>query len=206
MLSVVVEGLIFGLGLAVSLGPIFIALTQTSIEKGILPGLTVGTGIWISDLLIMALFYKFIYELKDQIEGESFKFWLGLSGALILIAFGLYLILRTPELDYAEKKFSYKSYFGFWLKGFLINTINPFTFFFWMGVISTYVIGRDMPTESNLVLLSTILTVIILSDTGKVFLADYLKNRLTPIHINQISNFSGVLLVAFGLFLGYQVI
>ncbi len=206
MFPLVIEGLVFGLGLAVSLGPIFIALTQTSIEKGILPGMTVGMGIWVSDFIILAVFYKFIYEIKDHVEGESFKFWLGISGVIILVGFGLYLIMRAPVLDYTTQKHSYKSYIGFWLKGFLINTINPFTFFFWMGVISTYVIGRDLTVEGHLVLLSTILTVIILSDTGKVFLADKLKNQLTPEHINKISNFSGAILLVFGLFLGYQVI
>lgn len=205
MLPLVIEGLIFGLGLAVSLGPIFIALTQTSIEKGIAPGLTVGLGIWVSDFIILALFYKFIYEIKDQIQGESFRFWLGISGVVILVGFGLYLILKAPVLDYSKQKHSYKSYVGFWLKGFLINTINPFTFFFWMGVISTYVIGRDLSVQSHLVLFSTILSVIILSDTGKVFLADYLKNKLTPSHIDKISNFSGALLVVFGIFLGVKV-
>lgn len=206
MMSIVFEGLLFGLGLAVSLGPIFIALTQTSIEKGVGPGLTVGLGIWISDLLIMALLYKFIYELRGNIESDSFKFWMGISGALILLGFGLYLIFKKPILEFTSEKHNYKSYIGFWLKGFMINTINPFTFFFWMGVISTYIIGRGISHESAMVLLSTILTVIILSDCGKVFLASFLKKWLTPRHINQISNFSGLILLGFGLFLAYQVI
>lgn len=206
MMSIVLEGLVFGLGLAVSLGPIFIALTQTSIEKGVFPGLTVGLGIWISDLLIMALFYKFIYELRGNIESESFKFWMGISGAIILFAFGLYLILKKPVLEFSHQKHNYKNYIGFWLKGFMINTINPFTFFFWMGVISTYIIGRGIDHHSAMVLLSTILTVIIVSDCGKVLLASFLKKWLTPKHIDQICNFSGFILLCFGVFLGYQVV
>lgn len=205
MLSLVIEGLIFGLGLAFSLGPIFIALSQTSIEKGLMPGMTVGLGIWVSDFIILGLFYKFIYEIKDQIQGDTFRFWLGISGVIVMVGFGLYLILKSPILDYSKQKHSYKSYLGFWLKGFLINTINPFTVFFWLGVISTYVIGRDLTVKGHLVVFSTILSVIILSDTGKVFLADYLKSKLTATHINKISNLSGAILVGIGLFLGYQV-
>lgn len=206
MLSILIEGLVFGLSLAVSLGPIFIALTQTSIEKGVWPGMTVGLGIWVSDFIILGLFYKFIYEIKDQIQGDTFRFWLGISGVLIMVGFGLYLIMRAPIVDYSKQKHTYKSYLGFWLKGFLINTINPFTIFFWLGVISTYIIGRDLPVKGHIVLFSTILAVIILSDSGKVLLADYLKSRLTAKHINTISNFSGAILVGFGIFLGYQVI
>jgi len=202
----VLEGLFFGLGLAVSLGPIFIALTQTSIEEGVMPGLTVGLGIWVSDLILVALFYIFISEIKGSIESEGFKFWMGVSGAIILLGFGIYLIARKPILDYSEKKHNYKNYLGFWLKGFLINTINPFTFFFWMGVISSYVIGRHIGEVDAIILLSTILTVIVLSDAGKVFLANFLKKWLTPEHINNVSNFSGAILIIFGLFMAFKVI
>jgi len=164
MIPYILEGLVFGLGLAVSLGPIFIALTQTSIEKGLLPGMTVGLGIWISDIILVALIYLFISDIGTSVESESFKFWLGVSGAVVLLGFGVFMILRKPLLDYSERKHNYKNYLGFWLKGFLINTINPFTIFFWITVISSYVIGRNIAHEHVVVLLSTILVVIILSD------------------------------------------
>jgi len=202
----VLEGLLFGLGLAVSLGPIFIALTQTSIEKGVVPGLTVGLGIWISDIIIVALFYIFIFEIKDSIESESFKFWMGMSGAIILLGFGLFMIIKEPVLEYSLKKHNYKNYLGFWLKGFLINTINPFTIFFWLTVISSYVIGRQLEQANVIILLLTILVVIVVSDTGKVFLANLLRQKLTPKHINQISNFSGAILILVGAFMVYQVL
>lgn len=206
MLGVVLEGLLFGLGLALSLGPIFFALTQTSIEKGVFPGLTVGLGIWVSDLLFIVLFYKFINQVSTQLEGSMFQLWLGISGAVVMMLFGLVMIFKKPSIDFSAEKFSFKSYFGYWTKGFLVNTINPFTFVFWSGVISTYVIGRNMSTEAHIVLLSTILTVIVLSDIGKVFLANFLKRRLTQKHINYIGNFSGAVLIGFGVFLGFQVL
>jgi len=51
--AIFLEGILYGLVLAAMLGPIFVALTQTAIEKGAKAGLTVGLGIWISDLLII---------------------------------------------------------------------------------------------------------------------------------------------------------
>ncbi len=205
-MSIILEGFLFGAALASSLGPIFIALTQTSMEKGVLPGLTVGSGIWVSDILIVFLFYNFIYNIKDSIESSGFRFWMGISGAIILIGFGLYMIIKEPVIEYADRKYSYRNYLGFWLKGFLINTINPFTFFFWMGVISTYLIGRGLGYQETLVLLITILVIIILSDTAKVFLADRLKKWLTHRHINYVSNFSGLLMLGFGIFMAIRVL
>ena len=206
MIPIILEGLLLGLGLAVSLGPIFIALTQTSMEEGRLPGLTVGSGIWTSDILIVLLFFNFINSIKLSIESEGFKFYLGISGAVVLIGFGVYLIMKPARLNFQEKKHDYKNYIGFWMKGFLVNTVNPFTFFFWMSVISTYVIGREVSPNQGWVLLTTILIIIVVSDVLKVFLADLLKKRLTHTLINQVSNFSGIIMVLFGVFMFYRVI
>jgi len=203
-MSIFIEGLLSGLLLACSLGPIFIALTQTSLEKGIKPGMTVGSGIWFSDILIVFLMYKFLNTIQSTIESPSFNFWMGLSGAIILIIFGAVLLIKKPQLKYEDIKIKNSDYFGFWLKGFLVNTVNPFTFIFWMGIISTYMIGRKVSDAQILILLTTIIAVIIISDMGKVFLANGLKKFLTPIHIHKIATLSGIILIGFGLFLGYK--
>lgn len=205
-MSIFLQGLTLGLVLAVSLGPIFIALTQTSIEKGTLPGLTVGLGIWISDILFVFILNNFIHSIKSTIESESFNFWLGVSGAIVMFLFGLALLIKKPSLEYEDLKFSRTDYFGFWLKGFLVNTLNPFTIVFWTGIISSYVIGRKLDSHDVWLLLGTILSVIILSDTAKVYLADFLKKWLTPRHINIVANLSGVILIIFGIFLAYRVV
>ncbi len=205
-MSLILEGLMFGLGLALSLGPIFIALTQTSMEKGVVPGLVVGSGVWISDLAIITLFYQFISLIKDRIESDMFQFWMGLSGCLILVGFGIYVIIKQPDLDYTQRKHTYRNYIGFWLKGFLINALNPFTFFFWMGVISTYVIGRSIAGFDAYLFLGTIFIVIVASDIFKVYLANSLRKWLTPNHINHVSNFSGAIMIVFGIFLGLRVV
>ena len=204
--SIFIEGLLSGLLLAVSLGPIFIALTQTSLEKGIKPGLTVGSGIWVSDIAIVYLLYHFIYSIKNTIESRAFIFWMGLSGAIVLMAFGIALLVKKPTLNFNSLKLSKTDYFGFWLKGFLVNTVNPFTFVFWIGIISSYMIGRHSTPEQMMILLGTILSVIVISDSCKVFLANFLRKWLNEEHVNNISNVSGAILIVFGLFLAYKVI
>ena len=205
-MSYIIEGIILGIGLAVSLGPIFVALTETSLDKGRLPGLTVGTGIWTSDIIIILVFFNFINRIKDTVESESFIFWMGISGALVLFFFGIYMIIKKPALEKTDIKLSAKNYFGFWLKGFAVNTLNPFTFIFWLGVISTYIIGRNTDTGNSIILLSTILIIIVLSDSLKVYLADKIRKKLTPKSVNYIFNFSGILLILFSLYMTSRVI
>jgi threonine/homoserine/homoserine lactone efflux protein len=200
------EGLILGLGLAISLGPIFITLTQVSIDRGIKGGLTVGAGIWISDIIFITFFYNFINIIRDTIESPAFLFWMGLSGAIVLCAFGVFMLVKQPVLNYSQEKLTVKNYIGLFTKGFMVNSINPFTFVYWMGVTSTYMIGQQISESSMITLLLTILAVIILSDSIKVLLAHFLRSRLTVASANVIFNISGAILICFGLYMFVQVI
>jgi len=197
----VIEGILFGLMLAIMLGPIFIALTQTSLEKGARAGMLVALGVWISDLIIVFLAYTFINSISDTIESDDFKFYLGLSGGIVLFFFGFIAFFKSVDLDVQQKKHSYKNLFGYWLKGFLVNTINPFTFIFWLGVISTYVIGRNISVTNTWIFLSTIIITIVITDALKVIGAKALRNVLSKNHIRLFSKISGVGLMIFGVFL-----
>ena len=202
----IIEGLGLGLFLSISLGPIFIALTQTAVERGGKAGMTVGLGVWISDFLIVFLTFLFIKKLSTTIESESFQFWMGMAGGIVMIFFGLGSIIKKVELDMDQKKHEYKDYLGFWLKGFLVNTINPFTFLFWLTTISTYIIGRKINNTEATIFLSSILFMIIASDSLKVILAKTIRTKLKAIHIQRFSQVAGIGLLSFGIYLIYHAI
>jgi len=197
----VLEGIIVGLSLAIMLGPIFIALTQTSLEKGTLAGLLVGLGIWISDIIIIAVAFIFIQTISETFESDAFKFYLGISGGIMLIIFGLVTIYSKFDFNKQRKKHSYRNLIGYWLKGFLVNTINPFTFIFWLGLISTYIIGRKVPNSDAIILLTTIMVTIIILNTLLVFAAKAVKNILNEKYISWFTKLSGLGLIIFGIFL-----
>ncbi len=206
MMAYIIEGFFFGLMLASLPGPILIAITQTSIEKGVKAGLLVCLGVWISDVIIVSLSYFFIQALSKTIESGSFKFYFGLAGGIMLIIFGIGAFVKTIDLDIQKKKHSYRNMIGFWLKGFLVNTVNPFTFIFWLGVISTYVIGRNASKVDAFIFLSTILITIIVTDTLKVFAAKAIRGKLSKTNIYWFSKISGIGLSIFGLYLIYRVL
>jgi threonine/homoserine/homoserine lactone efflux protein len=131
---------------------------------------------------------------------------MGLSGAIVLCAFGVFMLVKQPVLNYSQEKLTVKNYIGLFTKGFMVNSINPFTFVYWMGVTSTYMIGQQISESSMITLLLTILAVIILSDSIKVLLAHFLRSRLTVASANVIFNISGAILICFGLYMFVQVI
>ena len=186
------------------LGPIFIALTQTGIDKGARAGITVGVGVWSSDLLVILFSYLFISQVDALVQDEVFKYWMGLVGGFILITFGIVIFLKKTKSIKEGGSFTVKNYFGFWMKGFLVNTVNPFTFIFWLGVISTKVIGINMNDTQAFVFISAIMLTIIITDTIKVLGAKAIRGRLESDHLQRISRVAGAALVVFGIVLLYQ--
>jgi threonine/homoserine/homoserine lactone efflux protein len=186
------------------LGPIFVALTQTGIDKGARAGITVGVGVWSSDLLVILFSYLFISQVDALVQDEVFKYWMGLVGGFILITFGIVIFLKKTKSIKEGGSFTVKNYFGFWMKGFLVNTVNPFTFIFWLGVISTKVIGINMNDTQAFVFISAIMLTIIITDTIKVLGAKAIRGRLESDHLQRISRVAGAALVVFGIVLLYQ--
>jgi len=201
------EGLLLGLTLTILLGPIFVALTQSSIEGGARAGLAVGSGVWFSDLTIIALCYFFIQRLSRIVEDSSFIYWMGLLGGIVLITFGIGTFLKKSSFDseLPRKKLSTKNYLSLFTKGFLVNTVNPFTFAFWIGVVSTYVLGRGISSQDATIFFGAILLVIISTDILKVVTAKLIRTRLKARHIDNFSKIAGVVLVVFGIVLLYKV-
>ena len=203
--SYILDGLALGMGLAILLGPIFVALTQTSIENGGRAGITVGAGIWVSDIIIVTTIYFFVNKISNVIQDGTFQYWMGLLGGFILIVFGISAMVKKVELTYEKQSFSAKNYVEFWLKGFIVNTVNPFTFIFWISVISTYIIGKKASSLQVWVFLSTILLTIIITDSLKVVLAKFLKLHLNDQIVQWIIRIAGFALLIFGIALIYRV-
>lgn len=197
----IAEGIILGLTLTVLLGPIFVALTQTGIQHGVKAGISVGTGIWSSDLLVISLAWLFIRQIDSIANDPIFHRWMGLFGGLVLMIFGIVSILNKHQKDEEAKAFSAKSYFGYFTKGFAVNLFNPFTFVFWIGVMSTYVLGKGITGWQTFLVFGSIMATIMITDSLKVVLAKMIRSKMTNHHITLFSRIAGIVLILFGIVL-----
>lgn len=198
------EGLLFGLGLAFSMGPIFIVITQTSIQRGWKAGLSVGFGIWFSDILYILASYIFTQSIADTLVNEKVKFWSAMAAALVLFVFGLYLILSKNNLEQEEIKLNAKNFAQYFSRGFVVNGLNPFTPIFWFGITPTYIIGRGLNLHESLWWLGGIMIMIIFSDAIKIFLAQMIRTKLSERHMKYIAFIAGFSLILIAGFLIYQ--
>lgn len=204
-LQALIDGIGWGLFLSILIGPIFFALIQAGIEQGMRAGLMVGLGIWISDFLFICFIYWGISSVIEVTEWSGFRPTVGVLGGIILIGFGLGTLLSKPReilgKSAEEKDLDYKNatYFSLWLKGFLVNTINPFTLLFWIGLLSTIVAKPNFGNTEALWFFTGILATIIFTDSLKVALAKFIRQWMTWHHILWMRRISGAAFLLFGI-------
>lgn len=205
-MGLLLEGIGWGLFLSILVGPIVFALIQTGIEKGFQSGMVVGLGIWISDLLFITLTYYGINYVRKVAEVDGFKFWLGSIGGLVLLVVGIYTYFTRPEIPSQSLiKRSTSSYLKLFLKGFFINTLNPFTVFFWLTITGTVIIERSLDWYGSFLFYSGLLGTIIISDSAKVFLAKSIRPKLNASNLMWVRRIAGVALAVCGVLLMIRV-
>ncbi len=200
-MNLLLDGIKVGLILCCMIGPIFFALVQTGVEQGIRAGTAVGLGIWISDLLfILGVFWGVSY-ISRLTNWDSFSLTLGLGGSAILVLFGLGALIKAPAFEYYQLADTQRvsSYLALFSKGFLINTINPFTVFFWMGLMSTVIIKNSLHGGDATLYFGGILGTVVVTDFIKVLSAKKIRRVLRPVHLLWLRRISGIALIVFGL-------
>lgn len=199
-MNLLFDGIKVGLILCFMIGPIFFALVQTGVEQGFRAGVMVGFGVWISDLIYILAVYWGISFISRITQWENFSVYLGLGGSIILVLFGLAALAKNPSFKHYRlpetKRFS--SYFSLWFKGFLLNAVNPFTIFFWLGLMSTVIIKNELHGGDAILFFSAALGTVMLTDVLKVLSAKRIRQVLRPIHLLWIRRISGVALIVFG--------
>ena len=195
------QGILLGLGLSILVGPILVIYLQVGIERGLKAGLTVAAGVWFSDLLFILAMYFGLQYIQQIISIDGFEIWLGFAGAIILMALGLGMLFQKSEAIIISPSKSKKTYAGYFSKGFLVNTLNPFPFFFWSSVMtSNFSTNQDL--NNIFLLFGSIMVTIVFTDLLKVFLAKKLRPVLTLKNITLLRHISGIVLLFLGLFLG----
>jgi threonine/homoserine/homoserine lactone efflux protein len=149
MLAPIFKGLLLGLILSISLGPVIFAILKQSITNGRKAGYIFVAGVSTSDiglLLIANIFTSIFLLVLDH------KAFIAMAGAGFLLLLGLYtLFFKKIKIEYdekgEEKVFRKRDYLGIYISGFLMNTLNPSVFIFWFAW--TAAIGASAAETNN---------------------------------------------------------
>ncbi|MCX6290249.1 MAG: LysE family transporter [Bacteroidetes bacterium] len=194
MLEPILSGIIFGLLLAIMLGPVFFTLLQTSLHEGFKAGVFLALGVLMSDAFCIMVAYLFASQL--DLSGK-YKVVMGWTGGLLLISFGVINFFRKvkpKEVDDDKKTVHAK----FMLKGFVMNTLNPAVILFWVGVISLVKLKEGYTKLEDAEFFVSVLGTVFSIDLLKAFIANRISHLLNASVLHWINWIVGIVLVVFG--------
>jgi threonine/homoserine/homoserine lactone efflux protein len=198
MIEALLIGITLGLLLSISVGPVIFSIIKQSLNNGHKGGMAFVLGVSASDIT-MVLISNVFTELFSAIS--SHKKEIGIAGSIFLITLGIYFVFFkkikvNEEGQQVLVKFRKMDYARIALSGYLMNTLNPAIFFFWITA-STTLINHTL--EQKLVIFLVCLGIVLAADIAKVMLAGKIRKKLTPHNIHIINRINGLILVGFGI-------
>jgi threonine/homoserine/homoserine lactone efflux protein len=206
MWQALLSGLTLGFILALSVGPVIFTIVKQSINNGHAGGFSFVAGVWLSDIVLVVVCNAFSALVTDLLEYKSLIAYIGSS---FLVAMGVYYLffkkitirtdaegksLRFSRMDVAKQISS----------GFLLNTLNPSVFIFWLTTATTFAVKYSF--RQRIIIFSVCLAFNVVADVLKVIMAGKLRSRLTIHNISLINKISGTILIGFGLALLYGAV
>lgn len=213
------EGVIIGLSLALIMGfgPSFFTLIQTSISRGFKSAMFLDLGIILNDIFIVAL--MMMTNVQFNINDRENVIYGGIAAGIILIIFGIYTFLLSPEkimhisennnqkINNMNEKFVDKpKWYIFLTKGFVINIFNPFVWIFWVTCVATASSNFSGNKYSMIIFFLGVFATVLFFDILKAAGAYSLKRFFTEKMMKIMNQIIGIILIIFGLYIAVRVI
>jgi threonine/homoserine/homoserine lactone efflux protein len=204
MFEALLKGLTFGLLLSISVGPVLFSIIKQSLNNGHKGGMAFVLGVSASDITLV-LISNIFTELFNSIS--NYKTEIGVGGCIFLVSLGIFFLFfkKVKVNDTGQQVFLFRKrdYAKMFLSGYVMNTLNPSVFIFWIYA-STAVINHTV--NQRIVVFVTCLVWMLGADILKVFLAGKIRNRLTPHNIHILNRINGLILIVFGIALIWGLI
>ncbi|WP_163538355.1 LysE family transporter [Gracilibacillus sp. YIM 98692] len=193
-----------GLSLAAPLGPINAAQINHGIKNGFWHSWLIGLGSILAELFfILAVFFGVVHFL----ETPFMKTFLWSFGAFVLLYTGVESIANSQKLTITNER-QKDSLVKTFTTGFLITISNPLSILFWLGIYGS-VLANTIHKYDNVHLLlygGAILIGVMAWDISMACVSSSFRHFLTEKTLKRISVFTGLSLIGFAIYFGYQAI
>lgn len=195
--SAMLNGLLFGLFLAISVGPTLFALIKYSLHYSYKAGIAFVIGVSVSDIIYVVIANaatSFLLVLK------TYEKPLAIALSILVIGAGIVGLLnkkKSVNVDFSEQTIMSKTDTAkIFASGFLINTLNPAVAINWLGAAAV-IATKNL--SYKLIFFTSCLGLIISIDLLKVLLSSKIKSKLTPNTVEKIQKISSLILLLIGL-------
>lgn len=192
------KGIATGIVLMFMLGPSFFYLIRVAIVQGFKKAIGFALGILLSDLAMMIPIF---FGMRKIFESQDFQVAFGVVASTAMIFLGIKYLSKKQEegfeIDEASTEPVKGGFFGYIVKGFSLNIINPFTVMLWVSVPGVVKLGSDVYEVTFF--LSGLAGTILCLDFLKAFLANKLAKVLNAKTMLLIDKILGVVLLGFSI-------
>jgi len=196
--------MILGISLSAPIGPINAAQLDKGIRSGFLHAWFVGLGAVCADILYMLLVYFGVIRL---LEYPYIKACLWLFGFFVLTYTGLESVKNAGGTSVYGYRGGEDSRLGkSYLSGLLMSLFNPLSILFWLGIYGSVLAqaAEEYPMRLLLFYSVGIVLGILIWDFCMAGAASIFRRLLTERFLKGLSLLSGLTLIGFGLYFGYQ--
>lgn len=202
------------LSVVINMGPAFITLIQTSIHRGFRPAGWFALGVLLNDAMIVSLCVLTSVQVAATSHHEVQLFAIG--AGIILLLFGVFTYIKKvkdddevmKEADETEKqtqeildkKKDTPSWIIFLGKGFAMNILNPFVWFFWFSAVAVVAGNMRGNKISTLLFFAILLGSALAVELLKAMGAASLKRFFNAKRLSLLNKIVGIALMGCGLY------
>ena len=206
-MELILKAVFTGVILSLMIGPAFFLLLETSIKKGVRAALAFDLGIFLSDLFYIVIAYIFYGEVSKLVSGEHTELLKAISGGLFII-YGIISFFKKSKIQSQEEidnsSNTSKDYLIQFLKGLMLNLVNPMVIFYWFSVMA---LGTEHGADSwidNILFIGVLLITFFSIDVLKIMGAKKLRPFITDQLLGSLNRITGAILFLFGVVLLLQ--
>ena len=158
ILELILKGMLIGIIASAPMGPVGILCVQRTLNKGRWYGFVTGIGASISDIIYAVITGVGMNFVMNLVNNPTNKFWLQISGSLILLLFGIHCWRSNPmtHLHNSRKK-GKGSLSHNLITAFLVTFSNPLIIFLFMASYAQFAfVIPTRPVEMTLGYMSII--------------------------------------------------
>ncbi|TYP79763.1 LysE family transporter [Paenibacillus methanolicus] len=202
-IQLLISYVLLGLTLAAPIGPVNSARLDKGIKNGFWHAWIVGTGSMMADAVFMLLIYMGVVQFLNI---PIVQIFLWLFGGIILIYSGFESIKSANKIPVAYQGRRKDSLWRSFLVGFMLSITSPMSILFWLGIYGS-ILAKTATTygTSHLLLYSSMIFLgLMLWDVCVASLTTGMRRFLNEKSLVGISVLSGLSLIGFGSYFGFQ--
>jgi threonine/homoserine/homoserine lactone efflux protein len=199
IVDLVFKGILIGMIASAPMGPVGILCVQRTLNKGRWYGFVTGIGAAVSDIIYALITGAGMSFVMDIINNHQNKFWLQLSGSVMLLIFGIICWRSNPTKNMHQSGTNKGTLVHNGVTAFLVTFSNPLIIFLFMGLFAQFAfVIPDHPVEMFIGYLSIVAGALIWW-FGLTWLVDKVRNIFDESGILIINRVIGCAVILFSL-------